>query len=420
MSCLGEAILENGISEHVANRADSMPSTSGLDSTMVAQIMTVLLGVGAAVALFFTGDTVLMSVGAGFLIAGVAAAVFINKLNSNAKQNSDTQHAKEILQYQEYTWSLENLCQQMLPILSRQIESSNIQTEQSINELSGGFSALASQLEDVISASQSKSNNLGDGQGIINLFKESENSLKTVVDSLESSLSLEDRLLSEVQGLSAQTSELNEMAGAVGQIADQINLLALNAAIEAARAGEHGRGFAVVADEVRKLASMSADTGQKMIEKVTNIVEAVNDTQKQAEDSINHNRTVVDDGKTTIDSVFARLQDTIETLQDDSSSLRSSSEDIRDQISNVLVSFQFQDRVSQILNKVLNDMNTMVENVSSSQSQRMDNKTLSPVNFEEQVQQMKASYTTEEQHYMHNNSQVHNGPDTAETDLTLF
>ena len=420
MSCLGEAILENGISEHVANRVDSMPSTSRLDSTMVAQIMTVLLGVGAAVALFFTGDTVLMSVGAGFLIAGVAAAVFINKLNSNAKQNSDTQHAKEILQYQEYTWSLENLCQQMLPILSRQIESSNIQTEQSINELSGGFSALASQLEDVISASQSKSNNLGDGQGIINLFNESENSLKTVVDSLESSLSLEDRLLSEVQGLSAQTSELNEMAGAVGQIADQINLLALNAAIEAARAGEHGRGFAVVADEVRKLASMSADTGQKMIEKVTNIVEAVNDTQKQAEDSINHNRTVVDDGKTTIDSVFARLQDTIETLQDDSSSLRSSSEDIRDQISNVLVSFQFQDRVSQILNKVLNDMNTMVENVSSSQSQRMDNKTLSPVNFEEQVQQMKDSYTTEEQHYMHNNSQVHNGPDTAETDLTLF
>ncbi len=420
MSCLGEAILDNGISEHVTSRADNMPSTSGLDSIMVAQVMTVLLGVGAAIALFFTGDTVLMSVGAGFLIAGVASAVFINKLDSNARQNEDTQHAKEILQYQEYTWALESLCQQMLPILSRQIESSNIQTEQSINELSGGFSALASQLEDVISASQSKSNNLGDGQGIINLFNESEKSLKTVVDSLESSLSLEDRLLSEVQGLSAQTSELNEMAGAVGQIADQINLLALNAAIEAARAGEHGRGFAVVADEVRKLASMSADTGQKMIEKVTNIVEAVNDTQKQAEDSIHHNRTVVDDGKTTIDSVFARLQDTIETLQDDSSSLRSSSEDIRDQISNVLVSFQFQDRVSQILNKVLNDMNTMVENVNSSQSQRMDNKKLSPVNFEEQVQKMKDSYTTEEQHYMHNNSKVHNGPDTAETDLTLF
>ncbi len=420
MSCVGEAILENGMTDQVSSRGNSMPSTTALDSTVVAQIMTSVLGVGAAVALFFTGDTVYMGLGAGFLVAGLASAFYIKKAGSNARQNADAEHAKEIHQYQEYVLSLESLCQQMLPILSRQIESSNVQTEQSINELSGGFSSLANQLGEVISASQSRSNNLGDGQGIINLFNESESSLKTVVDSLESSLSLEDRLLSEVQGLSAQTSELNEMAGAVGQIADQINLLALNAAIEAARAGEHGRGFAVVADEVRKLASMSADTGQKMIEKVTNIVEAVNDTQKQAEDSITYNRGVVNDGKTTIDSVFARLQDTIETLQDDSSSLRSSSEDIRDQISNVLVSFQFQDRVSQILNKVLNDMNTMVENVNSSQSQRLDAKVLTPVNFKEQITQMQNCYTTEEQHYMHNNSQVHGGPDTTESDLTLF
>ena len=420
MSCTGEAILDNGITEHVASHVDKIPSASELDTAVVAQVMTVLLGAGAAIALFFTGDTVLMSVGGLLFFAGAASAVYIKKLSANSQQNSSSQHATEILKYQEYIWSLESLCQQMLPILSRQIESSNVQTEQSINELSGGFSALASQLEDVIAASQSKSNNLGDGQGIINLFNESENSLKTVVDSLESSLSLEDRLLNEVQGLSAQTGELNEMAGAVGQIADQINLLALNAAIEAARAGEHGRGFAVVADEVRKLASMSADTGQKMIEKVTNIVEAVNGTQKQAEDSMAHNRSVVDDGKTTIDSVFSRLQETIETLQDDSSSLRSSSEDIRDQISNVLVSFQFQDRVSQILNKVLNDMNTMVENVNGSQSQRLENKVLKPVNFEEQVAQMQDCYTTEGQHYMHNNQQVHGGPDTTETDLTLF
>jgi len=420
MSCLGEAILEEGIAGRVPSPANSMPSASELNSTVIAQIITVLLGAAAATALFFTGDTILMSVGAGLFIAGAGSAFYMKKMSNDSKQYTHAQHTKEILQYQEYVWSLEGLCQQMLPILSRQIESSNMQTEQSINELSSGFSSLATQLGEVVSASQSRSDNLGDGQGILNLFNESESSLKTVVDSLQSSLSLEDRLLSEVQGLSAQTSELNEMAGAVGQIADQINLLALNAAIEAARAGEHGRGFAVVADEVRKLASMSADTGQKMIEKVTNIVEAVNDTQKQAEDSIAHNRTVVDDGKTTIDSVFSRLQNTIETLQDDSSSLRSSSEDIRDQISNVLVSFQFQDRVSQILNKVMNDMSVMVENVNGSQSQRLENKVLAPVDFEEQVQQMQDSYTTEEQHYMHNNSQVHGGPDTTETDLTLF
>lgn len=275
-------------------------------------------------------------------------------------------------------------------------------------------------LGEVISTSQDRSDSMGDGAGLSSLFTESQASLQTVIDSLESSLSLENRLLGEVQGLSTQAEELNEMAGAVGQIADQINLLALNAAIEAARAGEHGRGFAVVADEVRKLASMSAETGQQMIEKVGNIGGAVNETLKQAEESINHNRIAIDDGKGTLESVFARLQGTIESLQDDSSSLRSASEDIRDQISNVLVSFQFQDRVSQILKKVLSDLGGIVDNVSGKQTLRLQNNEMLPYEFEEQINEMQANYVTDEQRHNHTSPESHPGPDSDDGDFTLF
>ena len=420
MNYSGEALLDNNITGRATGSGNVVAAIFGLNNGMFSQIIPVLLGAGSAIALFTTGDVVLMSVGFALLAGGIISAVIINRVSSASNKNANAQHVREEENVQEYVEALENLCKQMLPILSRQIESSNIQTEQSINELSGGFAELSSRLEDVISASETKSNSLGDGQGVLSLFSESQSSLQTVIDSLESSLSLENRLLNEVQSLSEQSQELNEMAGAVGQIADQINLLALNAAIEAARAGEHGRGFAVVADEVRKLASMSAETGQQMIEKVNNIGAAVNETLKQTEESIGHNRAAVDDGKNTIESVFSRLQGTIQTLQDDSSSLRSAGEDIKNEISNVLVSFQFQDRVSQILKKVLSDMSAMVDNVNGSQLQRLENNILIPVDYESQVQEMQNSYTTEEQHYNHTSSQVHRGPDVAETDLTLF
>ncbi len=84
------------------------------------------------------------------------------------------------------------------------------------------------------------------------------------------------------------------------------------------------------------------------------------------------------------------------------------------------MSFQFQDRVSQILGKVLDDMNGLVEKIDGSQAQRIHSNVLLPIDYQQYIHDMQSHYTTDEQRHNHTQSNAHQGPNGNESEFTLF
>ncbi|NVO07452.1 MAG: hypothetical protein HXX19_16715, partial [Rhodoferax sp.] len=174
---------------------------------------------------------------------------------------------------------------------------------------------------------------------------------------LSSMIAGKDVLLANVNRLAKETLELQAMAADVGSIAAQTNLLALNAAIEAARAGESGRGFAVVAAEVRMLSQRSAETGKRIGERVGQIASIMQATLHTAEQATEQDKHSVSLSGELVEHVLGHVR----KLGDSAETMRTHGMAVREEVEQLLIAMQFQDRVSQILEGAHSDMLRMQE-----------------------------------------------------------
>ena len=183
----------------------------------------------------------------------------------------------------------------------------------------------------------------------------SRSDLLAIVDSLRLAQQARDSMLAETK----YTEELRTMAGEVQQIALQMKLLTLNAAIEAARAGEQGKSFGILANEMRKLSAVSNETGVRMATKVEVIAAAISAIAKRSQDSSSHETSSVSRAESSIQDVLKRFENVTVRLTESAADMQKESTEVRNEISDALVLLQFQDRVSQILSHVTQNMDDL-------------------------------------------------------------
>lgn len=144
-------------------------------------------------------------------------------------------------------------------------------------------------------------------------------------EKLNSNKEIYQAISGAIRVLADRSREIGEIIMVIQGIASQTNLLALNAAIEAARAGEQGRGFAVVAEEVRKLAEQVDQSGQKIIEIVSEVNLGVADTVRHV-DTANEAVAAEELSLRNIIAFFAEMSGHIAEIEEKMKGIASSSD----------------------------------------------------------------------------------------------
>ncbi|MDX5298987.1 MAG: methyl-accepting chemotaxis protein [Gammaproteobacteria bacterium] len=303
--------------------------------------------------------------------------------------------------------------QSLLPLWSSQLEEVRSQTESAIQNLSARFGGLIERLDMAVRASRDSVSDAGD-DSLARVFAQSREALEHIVATLRDANAQKAQTLTMIESLSNSVRQLESMAVEVSRIADQTNLLALNASIEAARAGDAGRGFAVVANEVRQLSHQSGDTGKRIRELVDRVTRNMQDTVEQAQMTSRQDAESVTAAEGNIHHVLERLQSLTDVMQHSSEQLREESEGIRLEVQDILVSLQFQDRVSQITQSVTGNIDLCVESLGAHVAQG------TPLPAERLMEAMRKTYTTHEQRSMDRGYQGGGNAPAAQDDVTFF
>jgi len=372
----------------------------------VAVIGLILIVIG------FTVSSLLVSSLALIVTVLAVAIIFFQqkhllRLDSQIKDLTTELNDKpsEDTAYQE----LNRLYTTAAPIWSEQIGNSIEQSTTAINMLSSRFIQISSELQNTIQMAGvgegDAEQNFNSRESIQQTGQHIQEELNSVTAALKSIVEYKDKSLQKIQELDNYTNDLTKMAESVQHVADQTNLLALNAAIESARAGEAGRGFAVVADEVRKLASQSGQTGEDMKKKVDIISTGVANVLQEARESATKEEELISQSDKIIHEVITQHKFTTYSLSEADNLMVNMSKHIRDEISGIVMELQFQDRVSQILQHISDNLIALDSQLKEGP---MDYDNLSDPNtdaVDTYLSVLASSYTTKEELDIHHGAQ---------------
>jgi len=248
------------------------------------------------------------------------------------------------------------LTSQVVPVWSRNIDAARSYAEQSMAQLLESFSGVTNHLDKALEdANGSLQLDVGSTDTLIALHQDKVDHL---VAQTREAVSLKDAMHQELSGVTSVLGEMARLTREVQDIGRATHLLALNASVEANRSGQASGGgsFMVVAQEIRRLAGQSRDCSSSMTRHLAGLQARLEDLDHRYRRDEAEIEEVELRAEQAARLVVVGVLDSLAAVTRASRELRLAGHQVKGDIDNIFVSLQSQDRTSQMLGSVIDDM----------------------------------------------------------------
>lgn len=245
--------------------------------------------------------------------------------------------------------------QSVLPVIRAQLLETSRQVEEAVTGVCGNFTGIAARARETVAESSHLMDGASGEQGatVESSIESSRRTIGSLLERMERAAGLSAMAVSSMEEVSRTVTGIEDLLGQIQRIAFTNKLVALNAKIEAVHVGELGSGFEVVADEISRQAEHSTELVTGVSDRIGQMRGRVDSAAAElreflAEDrqKVEQSRNEADGALTMLLALHHRTRESLERTQGENSRLAGD-------IAAAVVGLQFQDRVKQRLEHVV-------------------------------------------------------------------
>jgi len=251
----------------------------------------------------------------------------------------------------------------VLDALSKHLRDTATDLHDSVLQISTGFGGMAARARETVQLAHGGLHS-ENGASADETITEIHSVLHSLLMAVEDSSALSSRMAGRIRELEDVLTRVDGSLRQVEKIAEEARIVGLNGRLEAARAGSHGAAFNVVANETKNLGVHASETSSSIRRLVEQLDKSLRSVSTELQSRMAADAETVENSKDKVTALLDQLGSLHSGMTDSLHRTESASQSLSQEIARSVMALQFQDRVNQRIDHVVEALQALQENLT--------------------------------------------------------